>query len=148
MTWISMGRRLAVLTVALAFGLALSACGKKEEEKAAPAPAAEQKAPEQAAPAAQPAPAAPQEAAPAPAPAAPQEAAPAPAPESAPAPAPAAPSDQKSDTMEKMKDMGDKAGTEMKQEMKDLGDKAGQMKSDKPADPAGDKSEEGPPRDE
>ncbi|MFZ0695120.1 MAG: hypothetical protein WAN51_13425 [Alphaproteobacteria bacterium] len=145
MTWISMGRRLAVLTVALAFGLALSACGKKEEEKAAPAPAAEQKAPEQAAPAAQPAPAAPQEAAPAPAPAAPQEAAPAPAPapESAPPP-----SGNKSDTMEKMKDMGDKAGTEMKQQMKDVGDKAGEMKSDKPADDSGDKSDEGPPRDE
>ncbi len=133
MTWISMGRRLAVLTVALAFGLALSACGKKEEEKAAPAPAAEQKAPEQAAPAAQPAPAAPQEAAPAPAP----------APESAPPP-----SGNKSDTMEKMKDMGDKAGTEMKQQMKDVGDKAGEMKSDKPADDSGDKSDEGPPRDE
>jgi len=48
MTWVSTSRRLGILALALAFGLALGACGKKEEggekamEKAAPAEGAVQ----------------------------------------------------------------------------------------------------------
>lgn len=52
MTWVSASRRLGVLALVLAFGLALSACGKKEEaEKATEgAPPAEGTAQPEAAP--------------------------------------------------------------------------------------------------